>query len=225
MKDLLMKRKVIALITVVAVIFAALFVIKKNIEGTTNHITSKKGSLFSNANKTDDSCCVELSRGKLSDLSIYQLKSTWKNQESENVRLQDFLGKKVILAMIYTNCPTACPAIVGEMLRLQSAIPKSNLSDYRFVLVSVDPKRDAPSQLEKYAKERNLNEKLWTLLTGSNYQISELAQMIGFKYMKKQNDTFLHSNLITFIDEKGEIKNQSEGLNQNINTLLSMSGN
>lgn len=225
MKGLIMKRKMIAFIIVVAIILAASFVIKKNIESTTNHITSKKGNLFSNANKADDSCCVELSHGKLSDLSIYQLKSTWKNQESKNIRLRDFLGKKVILAMIYTNCPTACPAIVGDILRLQSAIPKSNLSDYRFILVSIDPQRDVPAQLEKFAKERNLNEKLWTLLTGSNYQISELAQMIGFKYMKKQNDTFQHSNLITFIDEKGEIKNQSEGLNQNINTLLSMSGN
>ncbi len=169
-----------------------------------------------------DACCQELTSGNYSDASLYQLDCVWKNQLGQEVKLDNFLGKKVILAMIYTNCPSACPLIVNEMQRIQDGITKNALNNYKFVLVSIDPLTDTPDQLKNYANARNLNSNNWTLLTGTKYQIAELAQMIGFRYKQSKAGNFVHSNLITFLNKKGEIQNQSEGLNQDIEMLSSM---
>lgn len=161
-----------------------------------------------------DLCCVEdLHPNNYSDKSIYQLKSVWKDQNNKEMKLNELYGRQVVLAMIYTSCPTACPVIVNDMQKLEAAIPKKELDNYRFVLISFDPERDTPAQLKKYSHERNLNENGWTLLTGSEIDIAELSQTIGFKYKETKPGLYTHSNLITFLNSRGEIINQSEGLN------------
>ncbi len=177
-----------------------------------------------NGNQKDSCCMVDEGAGRHSDNSIYQLNSEWKDQNGNTVKLKNFSGKKVVLAMIYTSCPTACPVIVNNMQRLESVIPQNKLKDYHFVLVSIDPDRDTPKKLNGFASERNLDSKSWTLLTGSKNNIAELAELIGFRYKKNANGNFTHSNLITFLDKDGVIMNQSEGLEYSTHDLLAMLG-
>jgi protein SCO1/2 len=222
------KKYILVSLPLIIIIIAGTFIYEtnkvrsSNKETTSREIQIDERSSIGNNTKLADSCCKELTPGRYSDASIYQLESVWKNQFGKKIKLNSFLGKKVILAMFYTRCPTACLVIVNELQRLQAAIPQKYLDNYRFVLVSIDSKRDTPEILKKYADERNLNPGIWTLVTGSKYQIAELAQIIGFKYKENRSGMFTHSNLITFINQKGEIQNQSEGLNQNVNMLSSM---
>jgi len=212
---------------------ALIFVITASFVFENNHKENLKGKSLSfkeaapmpannNIEKGGHSCCGEMAPGKYSTNSIYNLEDNWKNQDGQNVKLDYFSGKNIVLAMIYTSCPTACPVIVNEMQNLQAKIPPDKIKNYKFILVSIDPKRDTPAQLKKYADARNLNPEIWTLLTGSENQVAELAQAIGFKYKRNTNRNFTHSNLITFLNRRGEIINQSKGLNQNISTLLSV---
>ena len=99
------------------------------------------------------------------------------------------------------------------MQSIEAAIPLKDLGNYHFLLVSIDPERDTPARLKEYAEGKNLDQKRWTLLTGSETDIAELAQAIGFKYRHNRQGTFTHSNLITFINSQGCIINQTEGLN------------
>ena len=175
------------------------------------------------AGEKDDACCkVDEGTASHSDKSIYQLNSVWEDQDGNSVELKKFTGKKVVLALIYTYCPTVCPVIVNNMQKLETAIPRKELNNYRFVLISIDPQRDTPSRLKQYAVEKQLDMRRWTLLTGSNNNVAELAELIGFRYKKNSNGNFVHSNLITFLDKDGVIKSQSEGLEQSSQVLLSM---
>ena len=185
------------------------FVQVDNVQG--NNIQNKK-----------EACCKVEKSGEYSDSSIYNFTNCWKDENGDLVTLKKFEGKKIILAMIYTSCPTACPLIVSKMQKLESAIPPNELGNYHFVLVSIDPDRDSPQQLKKFASERNLNHNTWTLLTGSKNAVAELAELIGFNYKKNPDGNFTHSNLITFLDKSGVIVNQSEGLDQSKEKLLAM---
>jgi protein SCO1/2 len=66
----------------------------------------------------------------------------------------------------------------------------------------------------------------WKLLSGSSDDIMELAAVTGFKYKKDEKGDYSHSNLITFLNNHGEIFHQQVGLNQDITSstekLLSM---
>ncbi len=223
-----MKKYILVSLPLIIIIIAGTFIYETNkVRSSNKEITSREiqideRSSIGNNTKLADPCCKELTPGRYSDASIYQLESVWKNQFGKKIKLNIFLGKKVILAMFYTRCTTACPVIVNEMQRLQAVIPHNYLNNYQFVLVSIDPNNDTTERLRQYAEARNLNPRNWTLITGSKYEIAKLAQIIGFKYKENRSGMFTHSNLITFINQKGEIQNQSEGLNQNVNMLSSM---
>jgi protein SCO1 len=157
-------------------------------------------------------CCKTVKAGKYSSESIYQLNSQWRDQDNRKITLGKLQNKNVILSMFYASCQSACPVIVNDMKTIESAIPADKVNDYRFVLVTIDPSRDKPSVLKKYAAAKNLDPGRWTLLNGSKNDVMQLAMMLGFKYSKNADGSFTHSSLISFLNKKGEIKYQNEGL-------------
>lgn len=60
----------------------------------------------------------------------------------------------------------------------------------------------------------------WSLLTGKNDDILEIAALLGFKFRKDANGDFSHTNMITLLNEKGEIAFQLVGLNQGLKEFL-----
>lgn len=161
------------------------------------------------------SCCsAEEDAGEFTDNSIYQLESVWTKQTGEKFSLGELKGSEVVLTMFFASCTYACPILVNDMKKIENEIPEKELSLYKFVLVSIDPDRDTPEKLRKFAEEKNLDTKRWILLTGSKDDIIELAALTGFKYKKDSGGGFSHSNLITFLDKEGEIQHQQFGLNQ-----------
>ncbi|HVO76064.1 MAG TPA: SCO family protein [Ignavibacteriaceae bacterium] len=215
-----MKKYIITVSLVLPVIFISLLILnftapdKKNYESGKGEIHNKVTSGFE---KEKHSCCSsEEDAEEFSDNSIYQLNSVWTDQQGEKFSLSLLKGKPVVLTMFFASCTYACPVLVNDMKRIESEIPKRDLPSYRFVLISIDPERDTPQKLARYAEVKNLDTKRWTLLTGNPDDIMELAALIGFKYKKNSNGDFSHSNLITFLDSNGEIIHQQIGLNQDI---------
>ena len=118
--------------------------------------------------------------------------------------------------MFFASCTYACPILVNDMQRIESKIPKDELKDYKFILVSIDPERDTPAKLRSFASEHALDLNRWTLLTGEKDDIMELAALTGFKFKKEENGEFSHSNIITILNEQGEIEFQHRGLNKDV---------
>ena len=170
---------------------------------------------------TNKSCCSEeMSEGEFSDKSIYQLTGSWIDQNDKTIKLGKFQGKKVVLAMFFASCTYACPIILNDMQKVEKNLSKENLMNTQFVFASIDPDRDSPDKLFQYAQKKNLDLNRWTLLTGKNDDILELAALLGFKYRKDANGDFSHTNMITLLNEKGEIVYQVIGLNQDIKEII-----
>lgn len=177
---------------------------------------------FSCKHKTEekDECCKKEAAASKdddtvssSDETIFNITSDWKTQNDATVKLESFKGKVTVLAMVFTNCQSACPRIVADIQRIESEIPKDEIKDVQFVLVTMDPLRDTPKRLREFAAEHKLTSR-WTLLTSNENDALEFANVIGMKYKKTEDGGFDHSNLINILDKEGVIKHQQVGLDQ-----------
>ncbi len=144
------------------------------------------------------------------------------------------LRRKIWIAdFIYTNCPDTCPLQSAEMARLQTEL--SDIPNVRLVSVTVDPKRDTPQALSRYAERFNADRRRWLFLTGEKEEIYRLAQQ-GFRLSAvpvskdEGNDdpAFIHSSRFVLVDGKATIRGYYDSndvqalqhLRRDIKTLL-----
>ena len=125
------------------------------------------------------------------------------DQHGESFPSEELEGKVWIGFIFLTNCPTgACPVMVNKMGQLQAALPDERV---HFVSFSVDPERDTPEVLSKYAREVGGAEvsDRWHLLTGgSREQMSDLAR--SMKLVVDEN--FGHSTVFLLVDKQGNVR-------------------
>lgn len=140
-----------------------------------------------------------------SGLSVYQLGSVWTDQHGRTRTLNDLHGRPRLIAMVYTNCGTACPRIVLDMKKIEATF-----DDVDFTLVSIDPERDTPGRLAEFAQGTNLGER-YSLLAGEEESLLELAAVLGIRYRRVSETEFLHSNVIVLLDAAGAIAHRQEG--------------
>lgn len=146
--------------------------------------------------------------------SLFWLDGTWTDQKGNQVRLSDFEGRPVVMSMIFTNCGYACPMIVRDMKRIGAQLPEHQVQDVQYLLVTLDPDRDTPEMMQKFATAHRLDDGQWTLLRGSKSQVRMLAAALGIRYRQESDGQFAHSNLVTILDTAGEIAHQQRGLEQ-----------
>ena len=96
------------------------------------------------------------------------------DRSGENITLAELRGKIWIADFIYTSCTDTCPLQTGMMAKLQEEYAaKANL---QLVTVTVDPERDTPEVLARYAARHNADAKRWFFLTGQRDRIIRLIQ-------------------------------------------------
>lgn len=138
--------------------------------------------------------------------SVYDLEASWRDQSGATRSLASLRGAPVLLAMVYTHCTATCPLAVAELKRIAALEP-----GVRLVLVSLDPARDDPERLARYAADHALDASRWTLLTGSDSDVRDLAATLSVRYRRVTPDDLAHSNLITLLDREGRIVRQTSG--------------
>jgi protein SCO1/2 len=99
-------------------------------------------------------------------------------RDGRRVALSDLKGKVWIVNFIYTNCPDTCPIQSAQMKELQEEF--KNEKGLRLVSITVDPERDTPEILTKYAARFGADSSKWLFLTGEKKMIHEVAQK-GFQ--------------------------------------------
>ncbi|WP_142786579.1 SCO family protein [Changchengzhania lutea] len=168
----------------------------------------------------------ELSNNEISEESIFNLTTKWNTEEGETIQLEDLKGKTLVIVMIYTTCKAACPRLVADMRNIEAKIPKENLKNLQFVLVSIDPETDTPQRLKAFAKENFMDGEQWTFLQGTTSSVREFANVLAVKYKQISPMDFSHSNIISVFNSGGELMHQQEGLGvdnkETIQTILDL---
>lgn len=173
-------------------------------------------------------CCREgLPPGKYSEQSLYTLDSVWTSDVGREVKLEILRGRPQVIALFFTNCEHSCPLIVGDMKRIDRALPRNLRGKVDFLLVSINPERDTPEVLRAFRAKHELPTERWTLLRGSPEATRALAQMVGFVYQPGSPTQYAHSLLISVMSPSGEIVYQQAGLgrppNDAVDTLVKLS--
>ena len=157
-----------------------------------------------------DCCAEKLPLDSISGASLYNLESTWRDQDGRERKISDIRGKVQVVAMMFTHCDYACPRILADLKAIESQLEPN--AQVGFLLASFDTERDQPKTLKAYAQTRGLSPRRWGLLHGSAPAVRELAATLGVKYKRMPSGAFSHSNLITVLDPGGEIIHRQEGL-------------
>ena len=170
------------------------------------------------------SCCAktESAAAALSDESLYQTESRWRTDTGKQIKLADLRGRPQVVLMFFASCQSACPVLMHDLQRIEAALKPEQRVRIGFTLVTIDPRRDTPEALRRYRATRALPAETWTLLHGEPDDTRELAALLGVKYKEGANGQFAHSNLITVLNQQGEIVHQLVGLGQDIQKTVRM---
>jgi protein SCO1/2 len=109
--------------------------------------------------------------------------------EGEKVRFYDDLikDKFVTINMVYTSCKTTCPLTTANLVRVQKLLGDRVGRDLFMYSITLDPKRDTPRVLKRYARTFGAG-KGWTFLTGKPEDIERLRRALGFRWANKEMD-------------------------------------
>ncbi len=133
------------------------------------------------------------------------------NQDGKTITQADFENKVYVSDFFFTHCPTICPTVKAQMLRIYNTYK----GDDRFLMVShtIDPVRDSVAVLKKYATKLQIETDKWYLLTGNKAELYETAHQ-HFVPAAEDKDApggFTHGGHIVLVDTKKRVRTYCDG--------------
>jgi len=145
---------------------------------------------------------------------------TLTTQEGQRLSLQELRGKVVAVTFIYTGCADTCPLLTAKLVRLQTRFGAEFGTKVFFVAVSVDPERDTPEVLKRYAQAHRADLAGWAFLTGTAAEIRQVTRRYGIYSKKTPRGEVDHTFLTSLIDPSGTLRVQYLGVRFNPEELL-----
>jgi len=105
----------------------------------------------------------------------------------------------------FTNCPDICPTTLTTMKQVKKRLAQQ---DFRYIFVSLDPKRDTSDTLKEYMDFFNPE---FIALTGDKKEIDKLSETMGVIY-DFEGDTSSNGYLVNHyasilvIDPQGRLR-------------------
>ena len=131
---------------------------------------------------------------------------TLENGDGQPVTNKDFLGKYMLVYFGYTFCPDVCPTTLAAITDAMDKLgPESK--QIQPVFISVDPARDTPAVVKRYAAAFG---PYIVGLTGTPAEVAQAAKEYRVYYKAHRpkpgetNYTVDHSSVIYLMDPKGE---------------------
>lgn len=122
-----------------------------------------------------------------------------------------FAEKIYVADFFFTSCPTICPIMKTQMLRIYEKYK----DDERIVLLShsIDPEHDTVEVLRDYGGRLGIEADRWHLVTGNKEEIYKTARLYGLAAMEDKNAPggFIHSGSFTLVDRQGRIRGYYRG--------------
>lgn len=142
----------------------------------------------------------------LPPLSSTLPKITLLTQDNKKVRLyEDLIKDKIVMInMFYINCEDGkCPGVAANLAKLQKKLGKKLGRDVHIYSISLDPEKDTPKELKKYAQSVGARPG-WTFLTGEKDDIEALRRRLGFWSPDPVRDAkrFSHTGILLLANDK-----------------------
>jgi protein SCO1 len=144
---------------------------------------------------------------------------TLTDQEGRTVSLADLNDRAVVVDFVYTTCSGPCPILTARQVELQRALPADVRPRVHFVSISLDPIRDTPEVLKRYALERGADLSGWSFLTGAEPEVAEVVRRWGVGSLRAADGTIEHTVATFLVDGNGRIAKRWLGLQQSVDEM------
>jgi protein SCO1/2 len=135
------------------------------------------------------------------------------NQVGDTIRKEDLAGKVYVADFFFTTCPTICPIMKKEMLRVYEQFKGE--PNFRILSHTIDPTHDTQAVLQDYADKLGVpNAATWNFLTGDQEKIFEIGQtsyLTTTMADEMEPGGFLHSGAFLLVDQQGRIRGVYDG--------------
>lgn len=133
------------------------------------------------------------------------------NQVGDTISNHDYQDKVYVVEFFFTTCPTICPVMTGNILKLQKTF--RDRTDFGVASFTINPMHDTPEVLKAYAEDYRITHPNWNLLTGDLDKIMQLSNT-GFNLYAGINPEveggFEHSGMFALIDGQGNIRSRTD---------------
>jgi protein SCO1 len=133
------------------------------------------------------------------------------NQDSQQVTSQTFAGKIYVTDFFFTTCPTICPKMKSQLLRVYEQFK----DEPRVLLLShtIDPGHDSVAVLRDYAQRLQVSSQKWHFVTGDKDALYGMAAkyLVSAQEEGGEPGGFLHSGHFVLVDENRHIRGIYEG--------------
>lgn len=137
------------------------------------------------------------------------------DQDSNYITNQTFENKIYVTDFIFLSCPTICPIMTNEMIKVYN-VYKTNPNIY-FLSHTIDPERDTPEAMKRYTEALGLDTKKWMFVTGKIEDIYSIAEENYFTTAYADSTApggFIHGGGLLLIDKNKHIRGVYDGTEQ-----------
>jgi protein SCO1/2 len=134
------------------------------------------------------------------------------NQDSNWVTPETFKGKVYVADFFFTSCPTICPTMKKEMLRVYESYKEND--EVGIISHTIDPEYDTVALLKDFAERLEVKAPKWNFVTGEKEAIYELGQkgyMVTAMEDENADGGFLHSGAFILVDKDRKIRGVYDG--------------
>lgn len=135
------------------------------------------------------------------------------NQIGDTITNADVAGKIYVADFFFTTCPTICPIMKKEMLRVYEKF--QDQPKFKILSHSIDPTHDTQIVLKDYAEKLGVEDaSTWNFLTGDQEKIFEIGQtsyLTTAMADQAEPGGFLHSGAFLLVDGNGRIRGVYDG--------------
>lgn len=144
------------------------------------------------------------------------------NQDSVFVSEKDVAGKVYVADFFFTTCPTICPKMKTQMLRIYERYKARD--EVRILSHSIDPDFDNTSVLKDYAARLQVAAPKWNFLTGDKsaiYTLGQKSYMVSAQQDPNEAGGFVHSGAFILVDKNRHVRGIYDGtVEAEVNHLL-----
>lgn len=166
---------------------------------------------------------VQEGPGQTKDTIYHQIADfKFTDQDSTVVTQQDYEGKIYVADFFFTSCPTICPKMKFEMLRVYEAFKDND--EVMILSHTIDPVHDTIPLLKSYAERLGAEGPKWRFVTGTQDEIYEIGQgsyMVSTGEDKFSPGGFMHSGAFILVDKDKRIRGIYDGIEESqVNQLI-----
>lgn len=144
------------------------------------------------------------------------------DQDSNIVNNETFLGKVYIADFFFTSCPTICPVMKKQMLRVYERY--EDYDEVAFLSHTIDPEYDTIALLKDYADRLGVDSEKWKFVTGDQdyiYYLGESSYMVMVDEDIEAPGGFIHSGAFLLVDKEKRIRGIYDGtVEREVNILM-----